>query len=538
MVELGASRERPLHALDMARVVRDRKAMRFLHLFIFAASIAPVFAERINHEGRLLGPEPTVAQPVLFNTPEADAVVSAMQIMPVDSPWNEDISGRPVLSNSNAMIAQIIADLDSDRRMLRPFYEMNYVLVPDNQPTQSIRFFNYPNESDLDGGVSPDALYPIPTNLPIEQWPINTGALTLSQWQQDVNNEGGDRHSIIVKPGAGFIWETWLTRLLNGAWRASNGAKFNLNSNALRPAGWTSADAAGLPMFPALVRYDECQRGVVEHAMRIVVKRTRLGPIYPATHNASVGNLTDPNIPAMGQRVRLKAAFTIPATWTREEKAVLVALKKYGAMVADNGGFFSISVCPDDRFGDEVFDHLRTISINNFEVIQTTGANEGPRSPGAPVVDAGEEQFVPFGATAALPGTVTGAGARLWKKGAGPGTVGFGNPAQPATTATFTQPGRYTLLLSAADGVHAVSYDSVAVNVVLSATTVRDGNDILFRFPTVNGRLYRVEVSNELSPAAWTTLVNNVPGTGAMVEVRDTGAFANPRRFYRFLVLP
>ena len=338
-------------------------------LFLFAA--AALGGERINHEGRILGPVPVVTQPILFNTAQADAVVSAMQIMPVTSAWNEDVSRLPLLANANAMIAQITSDLASSRRTLRAFFEMNYVLVPDDQTAQAIRFFNYPDESDLDGGTSPNGLYPIPQNLPVETWPRETGTLTLSQWQQDVNNTGGDRHSIIVKPGAGFIWETWLTKLAGGAWQASNGAKFDLKSNTLRPAGWTSGDAAGLPMFPALVRYDECERGMVEHAVRLVVKRTRVGPIYPATHQASVGNTTSPDIPAMGQRLRMKAGFVIPATWTKQEKAVCLALKKYGGLVADNGGFFSFSVCSDDRFPAGAFDHLSTIALSNFEVVQS-----------------------------------------------------------------------------------------------------------------------------------------------------------------------
>src|SRR3954468_18607621 len=249
-------------------------------------------AERINHEGRILGPAPVVAQPTLFNTPAADAIVSAMQIMPRDNPWNEDVSHRPVHANSNAIIAQITSDLASNRRTLRPFYEMNYVLVPDNQPRVTIPFFNYADESDLDGGTLPNGNYPIPSNLPVETWPRGTGNLTLQQWQQDVNNAGGDRHAIIVAPGAGSIWETWLTKLTGSGWQASNGAKFNLNSNALRPAGWTSGDAAGLPMFPAIVRYDECARGTIEHALRIVLKHTRAQYIYPAIHYASVPSTT------------------------------------------------------------------------------------------------------------------------------------------------------------------------------------------------------------------------------------------------------
>ncbi|MCE9609026.1 MAG: PKD domain-containing protein [Chthoniobacter sp.] len=516
--------------------------MRFLSGFAFLVLAVSAFAgPRMNHEGRLLGAVPVVTQPVLFNTPEADAVVAAMQIVPVTSAWNEDVSRLPLLANSDAMVAQITADLAANRRTLRPFYEMNYVLVPDAQPLQTIRFFNYPDESDLNGGTSPNGRYPIPANLPVETWPRETGALTLAQWQQDVNNTGGDRHAIIVQPGAGVLWETWLARLVSGAWEASNGAKFDLQTNTLRPAGWTSGDAAGLPMFPALVRYDECQRGVVEHAVRLVVKRTRLGPIYPATHAASVGGLTDPNIPAMGQRLRLKAAFVIPATWTTAEKAVCFALKKYGGLVADNGGFFSFSVCPDDRFAANAFDHLSTIAISNFEVVQSTGATGGPRSPGAPSANAGAPQFAAPGATVAMAGTVTspsGPATVLWKAMSGPGPVVFANSAQPATTATFTKPGTYLLRLSADDGVHAVAYDAVTVEVVLPVQSARSGADFLVRFPSLAGQTYRVERSPALSPAMWTTLADNLPGTSGTLEVADIGALALPQSFYRVQVLP
>ena len=425
-------------------------------------------AERINHEGRILGPAPVITAPTLFNTAAADAVVSAMQIMPRDNPWNEDISRRPVHANSDAIIAQITSDLSSTRRTLRPFYEMNYVLVPDNQPRITIPFFNYANESDLDGGTFPNGSYPIPANLPIETWPRGTGNLTLQQWQQDVNNTGGDRHAIMVAPGEGSIWETWLTKLTGSGWQASNGAKFNLNSNALRPAGWTSGDAAGLPMFPAIVRFDECQRGMVEHALRIVVAKSRREYIYPATHFASSIPASSTSYPAMGQRVRLKAGFTIPDSWTIEEKAVLRALKKYGALVADNGNFFSISVCPDDRFAANAFDHLSTIGISNFEVIQTTGPAEGPRSPGAPSVNAGPDQFLEWPTNISLGGSVndpSGQAVVAWKLYSGPAIVSFANANQPATTATITGPGTYTLMLSADEGVHAIAYDAIVVRV-------------------------------------------------------------------------
>jgi hypothetical protein len=359
-------------------MIPQQNFMRPFLLFVCWPLLA--LAARTNHESRALGPVPVVKAPTLFNTPEADAVVAALQIMPRDNPWNEDISRRPLLPNSDAMIARITADLAPNRRTLRLFSEMNFVLVPDSQPLVPVAFKDYPDESDLNGGKSPVGMYPIPANLPIETWPVGTGPLTLAQWQEDAANRGGDRHAIIVQPGAGIVWETWQAKRVGTAWQASNGAKFSLTSNALRPAGWTSGDAAGLPMFPALVRYDECRRGRVEHAMRLVVKRTRVGPIYPATHSASVGRTTDPNIPAMGQRLRLKAGFVIPPTWTLQEKAMLLALKKYGAIVADNGGFFSISITPDDRYPKGCFDHMNSIGIANFEVIQTTGPNESPRA--------------------------------------------------------------------------------------------------------------------------------------------------------------
>jgi hypothetical protein len=438
---------------------------RLLLLLLGLASIAQ--AERINHEGRILGPAPVVTAPTLFNMPAADAIVSAMQIMPRDNPWNEDISRRPLLPNSDAMIAQIKSDLGS-HQTLQPFYEMNYVLVPDNQPRVTIPFLDYPDESDLDGGAFPSGSYPIPTNQPIETWPRGTGNLTLQQWQMDTNNSGGDRHGIMVAPGVGSIWETWQMKLTQSGWQASNGAKFNLNSNALRPAGWTSGDAAGLSMFVATVRYDECERGMVEHALRLVVKRSRKEYIYPATHYASSIPATSTDYPAMGQRLRLKAGFAIPSNWTIEEKAVLLALKKYGAIVADNGNFFSVSVSPDNRFSSSAFSHLSTVDISNFEVIQTTGAGEGPRSPGAPSVDAGPDQFLEWPVNISLSGSANDPSGRAsvsWKVYSGPAGVSFANASQPATTATISGPGTYTFVLSADDGTHTVAYDAVVVRV-------------------------------------------------------------------------
>src|SRR5450432_3691721 len=138
---------------------------KFIAGFIFLLSTLRLSAERINQEGRILGALPVVTNSILFNTSNADAVVSALQIFPVTNPWNECISNRPVLVNSDAMIAQIISDLGASRAVLTPEFEMNFVLVPDNQPRKQISFFNYPDDSDLDGGTYPCGLYPIPANL-------------------------------------------------------------------------------------------------------------------------------------------------------------------------------------------------------------------------------------------------------------------------------------------------------------------------------------------------------------------------------------
>lgn len=491
------------------------------HLAVLAAS-----AERINHAGRILGPLPVLTNAVLFNTPEADAIVSALQIFPTTSAWNEDISHRPVLANSDAMIAQIITDLRSDRRMLIAFKEMNYALVPEAQPVSTMRFVTYPGESDFNGGIAPNGLYPIPPTLPVETWPSETGGLTLEQWQQ--NDDGSDRHAIIVQPGRGDVFETWRTVRTPTNWIAANGAKFNLNTNGLRPNGWTSADAAGLPLFPALVRYDECERGAVEHAMRIVVKRSRYGNyIYPATHYASAATNTSTNLPAMGQRVRLKASFAIPANWTKQEKAVLTALKKYGAMVADNGNFFSISVTPDNRWPANCFNNLRTVAITNFEVIQTTGPTEGPRSPGAPVAHAGPDRTVPPVTT--LQGFVTfsnPATTNQWRLYTGPGPVVFGDASLTNTTATFSAPGVYTLMLSASDGVHAVAYDAVVLTVAssISLAISSAGADVSLHW---TGGLppFVVERAPFVFPAVWSEVVTTSQQSLMLPRTNGTGFF-------------
>jgi len=491
--------------------------------------VAPARAERINQEGRILGPVPAVTNSILFNTNYADAVVSNMQIFPVTNPWNEDISRRPLLPNSDAMIAQINSDVGSSHRGLELFQEMNFVLVPDNQALVSNKFVTYAGDSDLNGGISPYGLYPTPTNMPIEEWPTGTGSQTLLQWQTN-NTTGGDRHSIIVQPGTGFIYETWNALRKGTNWQAANGAIFNLNSNALRPDGLTSGDAAGFPMFPALVRYDECQRGMVEHACRLVVVRSRQEHIYPATHDAGSVDESEKNYPAMGQRLRLKASFVIPATWTKEEKALALGLKKYGAMVSDNSSsFFSISITPDNRWGN-AFNHIANaqIAITNFEVIQSTGPNEGPRSPGAPLANAGADQTVSLATSAQLRGAVNYSNTApvvSWKLYSGLGTVNFANTSQTNTTATFSAPGTYTLMLSADDSVHAVAYDAVIITVTNGISLSLSMNTSYATLNWVGGSPpYVVQQSDKFPATSWDGVITTSQ-TSASIPLSTSNRF-------------
>ncbi len=459
--------------------------------------------DRINHAGRILGDLPVVGSPIPFDSAEADAVLSAMQIFPPDHPWNEDISRLAVLANSDAMISKIRSDLLEDRRTLRAFYEMNWILAPEDQPLVPVDFFAYPQESD-------PGPYPIPSAMPIEGWPRVIDGLTLEEWQRDVLGAGGDRHAIVVQPSLGLAWEMYRATRVGDSWRASNGALFDLNTNSQRPRLWTSADAAGLCLLAGLVRWDECDRGQIEHALRLVVRRTRRAFVYPATHFASDISSIETITPAMGQRLRLKAGFTIPAGWTRQERAVLVALKTYGALIADNGGFFSLSVAPDPRYPDGAFDHLRQVGVEQFEVVQSTGPDAGPRSPNPPTVNAGSDLVTTSAAALSLSGSAGGGVADLvvhWKAYAGPGPVVFSSPDSLATAARFVTPGSYTLLLSAQDGVHTPAYDAIGVKVVGSILIrARSGGTGIILEWSGGEPPYRVEYRSALEPSTWNLL--------------------------------
>jgi hypothetical protein len=279
------------------------------------------------------------------------ASLHGKRLFPLDNPWNEDISNSPVDPNSASLIRSIGID---DR--LHPDFGtvyngapngIPYIVVAGSQPMAPISFGSYGRESE-------PGPYPVPRDAPIEGGP----------------NSKGDRHVLVIDRDRWKLYEMFsATPVNNGAsWIVGSGAIFDLNSNAVRPEGWTSADAAGLPIFPGLVRYDEVfEQREIKHALRFTVGRSRRAYVYPARHFAS-GD-PDPNLPPMGMRVRLKASFDISG-YSTANQVILRALKKYGMFVADNGPGWFLSGAPDPRWSDDDLGLLKNIKGFNFEVVR------------------------------------------------------------------------------------------------------------------------------------------------------------------------
>jgi hypothetical protein len=302
---------------------------------------------------------PKIDGPISFDTPEADAICSALEVFPADNPWNLVIEDWPLHPNSKNIIASI-----GPNKVFRGNPDMGFILIPPDQKKIDVKIVSYPDESDK-------GPYPVPANVPIEGWPANYQRtpklkdLTLDDVQRDKLKEDGDRHALVVDPVNRMLYEFYQLRKTDTGWQAAQASVFDLKSNKLRPVGWTSADAAGLPIFPSVVRYDELKRGIVEHAMRVTVVKTRKAYVYPATHHAS--NKREENLPRMGERIRLKQNVDITG-FTPEVQAILKGLKKYGMFVADNGIDWAISIAPDPRI-PVLHEELRRIKGSDFEVV-------------------------------------------------------------------------------------------------------------------------------------------------------------------------
>jgi hypothetical protein len=296
---------------------------------------------------------PDITRPILFNTPEADRILETLQVFPADDPWNTDISRWPVHPHSKNIIASIGA-----QKPLRYNSDMSFVLVPPDQKKIEVKLTSYADESD-------PGPFPVPDNMPIEGWPSGYRGRSLEDVQRkDIPQE--DRHAIVVAPKEGMLYEFYHAVRTDAGWQARQASVFNLKSNRLRPDGWTSTDAAGLPIFPSVIRYDELKRGRIEHALRVTVSRSRRAYVYPARHHA--GRSNDPNLPRMGERLRLRPDFNTSG-FSPPVRVILEALKHYGMFVADNGIDWAISVAPDERIPN-LHEELRRVKGSAFEVVQ------------------------------------------------------------------------------------------------------------------------------------------------------------------------
>jgi len=263
-------------------------------------------------------------------------------ILPRDNVWNQRVDRLPVAADSDRIVAAIGAD-----EPLHPDFGTRYGIpfttVGADQPRVPVGF-EYADESD-------PGPYPIPPDVPLE--------------------EGSDRHAIVVDRDRCRLYELFAARRIDGGarWEAGSGAIWDLRSNRLRPRGWTSADAAGLPILPGLARYDDVRRGSIDHALRFTVRRTRRAFVFPARHFAS--SLTDPALPPMGMRFRLKRSFDVSG-YPRQARIVLRALKRYGMLVADSGSDWFVGGAPSPHWDDGQLNTLKRVRGGDFEVVDTS----------------------------------------------------------------------------------------------------------------------------------------------------------------------
>jgi len=289
-------------------------------------------------------PEP----PIVSGCTASKTAAENIMIFPSDNPWNKDISTAPVDSFDADIIAGfatngIKADFGSGLWEGAPI-GIPYVVVCGNQPKITINFTDYGDESD-------PGPYPIPLTALIE------------------GNGVGDAHVIAVDIENGKLYELFNAHVTSNQWYAASGAVFNLKTNTMRPEGWTSADAAGLPIFPGLVRYDEIVKGVIDHPIRFTLNSSRVKPsyIYPARHkvNSSGSQYSLP----FGARIRLKAAVNI-SSFSATNQVILKAMKKYGLILADIGSNLYISGAPDSRWNNDDLQKLGQLKGSDFEVVK------------------------------------------------------------------------------------------------------------------------------------------------------------------------
>jgi len=277
-------------------------------------------------------------------------------IFPATNVWNKPVDSLPVASNSATLLRSIGLGTGLHPDFGSGLWDggpigIPFTIVPGTQKQVPVSF-DYADESD-------PGPYPIPNGVAIEGGPSSTG----------------DRHAVIVDKDHCKLYELYaLYHNSNGTWRAGSGAIWDLTSNHLRPAGWTSADAAGLPILPGLVRYDEVKKGLIDHALRFTAPQTRRAYIYPARHYAS--DSTSTSLPPMGLRVRLKASYDISG-FPRQARIVLQALKRYGMILADNGSPWFVSGAPNPNWDNDALHTLARVTGADLEVVDTSTLRNG-----------------------------------------------------------------------------------------------------------------------------------------------------------------
>ena len=275
-------------------------------------------------------------------------------IFPATNAWNQRVDALPVAANSAQLIQSIGLGTGLHPDFGSGLYDGQPIGIPYDVVSKTTkRFraaFTYADESDK-------GPYPIPKSVHIEGGRASTG----------------DRHALLIDKDACKLYELYALYPKGAGWTAGSGAIWNLRTNAVRPAGWTSADAAGLPIFPGLARYDEVARGVINHALRFTAARTRRQYVYPARHYASSSD--DPALPPMGLRVRLKASVDI-SSFPKQSRIVLQALKTYGMLLADNGSNWYISGAPNPKWSNDDLHSLGRITGSMFDVVDTTSLHK------------------------------------------------------------------------------------------------------------------------------------------------------------------
>jgi hypothetical protein len=274
-------------------------------------------------------------------------------VLPASSVWNQPVDKLPVASDSATLIRSIGLEGGVHADFGNGLYDgsrigIPYVVVHGRTTPKSRVAFDYADESDR-------GPYPIPANVPIEGQPAHTD---------------GDRHALIVDRDSCRLYELYALRRSGKGWAAGSGAVFDLRSNKLRPAGWTSADAAGLPILPGLARWDgDASSGAIRHALRFTASRTRRAYVYPARHYAS--DSSDPTLPPMGLRVRLKAGVDI-SHLPAQARLVAQAMKTYGLILADNGSPWYVSGAPSPKWSNDQLHALGALHGSDFEVVDTS----------------------------------------------------------------------------------------------------------------------------------------------------------------------